>query len=1695
MRDINLMSSSNSSSSSQQQVNASNGNNKFSQSFLVKEISTLRSRLRELDNASPAMNRSGSQSALDISSHGGRRDALDVSTHGGQRQPPQNGDTALVNQLRKELAKVEHEKAEMELTLMNQMSNLAYENQTTIDSLRSRLSQSEKLIETLQSSSTKPAASPKPSTFEVHRLKKSLEEERGLRKVVEEERDALSQEVRQIKEQRDSCEQENAKMRRDIQSMQQQNGVLQWSGPDLSKQVRELEADKRSLQSDLSTATREHQTELAELERRHQSRISSLEKMHEAALFDMERSYQLRLTTVERDHRTQLNQMQSSQEQGSNPLEIDSDKKFDKNQSGTGNLHSRISELESDNEHLSCQIDDLRDQLVKEQARGEELAKALESETDSCNKLWESVQESQERCSLLEQELGNKFESSQSDLQSENEMLTNQIAAIHEQFVSEQEKCSKLQTALQSEKNMNTKLRASLREHQNRYQDLNRSLHRNQSGMGLVNGKIEALEKEKASLMTKLSKLHDELINEQERSNQLQASIDEHKSNIEGQMQGRRQSDAAALETAQYELQSVMNSYQSDVARLERKVQISQEQLAERSRHFQRLEAEINEERKIRKSLAAQLKQLKLANKQPDDETNSNADSCFSTKADHSKCEAEINRLRKENMMLNDELQAQSRDRPVNPAEIEFLRKQNRMLGERAHGLHADEKMELEKLREKTKVMQEELTEMRDMRAASPASTPTRGGNLSVHRRNDQEAELSRLRKQNKALNEELTKLKQQMTSGQDTASSYAGGEALHTEQQQELEYLRGKTQAMEKELKELRKRKEVRSSLPSTPPSRSSSPSTFRQRGQEAELARLKNQNKAMSEELDALKQQLASGRDSSSSNKPCGARNCPVSQPPSSPRRAIQGLAPVSPGRTKAGSPASGGMQTPPLSPPLVRKKTSVNKGSPRTPVRGLVESFERRISRSNSCSSLSSAVAAAASAEDQAQATIAASAFTLAVASAQTQAEGAQSSELDDIRRELDEERATVQELREKLKNESELVHMFRSELAKMEESDSKRAELEQVLEQRERETRRLRAKVSELEHIALEAADMRQAMEAEKVESSHLAQELQQREHETQQLQAKVSELEDIALEAADIRQAMEAETATNTDLRKKLQTETDQVATLRSEFTALRTELSKMEQSETRRVELEKQCHESEDEIQRLRSKVGELEVFLSSVQTLSNGEEEIAKLKGELAQADAARQAFENKLFEDREELERLQSEIAKAEQRLEESQMEVQRLSGELEGLKVLEGKKKQDEELIERLQAELGAAREGLERSLDEVEKMRSDSAADAASNQEGLLEKQKDKEEIERLRSELVVAKEALDINVEEMEKLQKCVKDADTSRMIAVRQSLSNHHEGQLEIEKLKAEIEKEKEANLSKTEEVNRLRSQVEALQQELEDALTYVEELKTIIGNIQTAHDSELQDAQKSEKRTNRSFGAEVDTLKVELTKNQMAKADMQMEYMAKIHDLEASLDALRAEMDMAVHGKASEMDELKQTLARKDDEIRQLQKEREQICSSMNHISSSRKDEMDQLQEELMALTAKTAAQTREIQSLKMQVEEHDFRKSEFERLKERIEELEEELRKAPTRTAGYVNRSDMTILKAENTMLRESIRDLSIERRNLQEKLDALLAEKASSKSTQVLRERNAVLKKEVERLTKRLKKMEHSMTRFTI
>jgi chromosome segregation ATPase len=302
-------------------------------------------------------------------------------------------------------------------------------------------------------------------------------------------------------------------------------------------------------------------------------------------------------------------------------------------------------------------------------------------------------------------------------------------------------------------------------------------------------------------------------------------------------------------------------------------------------------------------------------------------------------------------------------------------------------------------------------------------------------------------------------------------------------------------------------------------------------------------------------------------------------------------------------------------------------------------------------------------------------------------------------------------------------------------------------------------------------------------------------------------------------------------------------------------------------------------------------------------------------------------------------------------------------------------------------------------------------------------------------------------------------------------------------------------------------ELVRLRAQAAALQPELDRALTDIESLQCDVDRLRKALKSEqisslraLQkvgaDDESVSGKDQKGFEREINHLKVELTKTQMSKAELEMEYMTGIKELEAEIEALEVETEEELDEKQKQLDSLKSSLAFKEGEVARLEKEKAQICSSMKNASFSRKDDMEDLQAELMETTVKTTTQAREIQSLKMKIGEYEARKDEDEKkVQDRLEELEGEIDSTRQSSRNQVSREEFVSLRSENNKLRESIRNVTLERRRLQERLDSLVSDKSSSKSVQVLRDRNTTLKKEVEKLTKRLIKMEASITRCAV
>jgi DNA repair exonuclease SbcCD ATPase subunit len=339
----------------------------------------------------------------------------------------------------------------------------------------------------------------------------------------------------------------------------------------------------------------------------------------------------------------------------------------------------------------------------------------------------------------------------------------------------------------------------------------------------------------------------------------------------------------------------------------------------------------------------------------------------------------------------------------------------------------------------------------------------------------------------------------------------------------------------------------------------------------------------------------------------------------------------------------------------------------------------------------------------------------------------------------------------------------------------------------------------------------------------------------------------------------------------------------------------------------------------------------------------------------------------------------------------------------------------------------------------------------------------------------------------------------------------------------EIKRLQSEVtytrdqvtmqDEKKSEEIENDEELVRLRAQVAALQPELDRTLTEIEKLQCEVDRLRVALKSEQLASLQLERKTElerkavcdddsvsvkdqKGYESEINLRMVELTKTQMAKADMEMEYMASIKELETMIEALEVEAEEELNEKQKEVDELRNILSAKEGDIARLETEKTQICSSMKDASFSRKDEMEDLQVELMEATTKTTAQAREIQSLKLKIDNFEFRKTELERKQQdRLRELEDEVDSTREASKSLVSRQEFDDLRADNNNLRDSVRNVTAERRRLEERLDAHVSDKSSSKSVTVLRDRNAALKKEVEKLTKRLKRMEAGITRCAV
>lgn len=273
------------------------------------------------------------------------------------------------------------------------------------------------------------------------------------------------------------------------------------------------------------------------------------------------------------------------------------------------------------------------------------------------------------------------------------------------------------------------------------------------------------------------------------------------------------------------------------------------------------------------------------------------------------------------------------------------------------------------------------------------------------------------------------------------------------------------------------------------------------------------------------------------------------------------------------------------------------------------------------------------------------------------------------------------------------------------------------------------------------------------------------------------------------------------------------------------------------------------------------------------------------------------------------------------------------------------------------------------------------------------------------------------------------------------------------------------------------EHIQRLKDQVTSLEQELSKTLDNVERLTNCLQEKEEMENTVDELARKNVQ----SLHAQINKLQKEMTNKQVEVSEAETENQKKVSALEDLVDALQMEMEESFEEREKEIGLLRNSIEEKEGNILRLEREKEQLVLSMNDMMKTRRAEIDELQSELMEMSTRTANQAREVQTLKLQLEESKYRKDEMDRLRARVTDLGDQL--ASRRHSCGV---DNSALEVEISELRERLLEATAERQIAEDKLRDYVADKGgSSKSIQVLRERNAALKYEVEKLTKKLKK----------
>lgn len=294
--------------------------------------------------------------------------------------------------------------------------------------------------------------------------------------------------------------------------------------------------------------------------------------------------------------------------------------------------------------------------------------------------------------------------------------------------------------------------------------------------------------------------------------------------------------------------------------------------------------------------------------------------------------------------------------------------------------------------------------------------------------------------------------------------------------------------------------------------------------------------------------------------------------------------------------------------------------------------------------------------------------------------------------------------------------------------------------------------------------------------------------------------------------------------------------------------------------------------------------------------------------------------------------------------------------------------------------------------------------------------------------------------------------------------------------------LRAEIDKKVEESerihANDQQEISRLQSELASMEKRLGESLSEIENLRLSLKKREELEQT-VEDLQRQNQHA---LDSQINKLQKELTSARLSESEMEK----RAQSLQKLIESMEVESTKTLESNEATLNETKDLLASKDGIIDRLKKEKEQLVLSMKDMTMSRRDEIDELRNELMEMSTRAANQAREVQTLKVQLEESEYRKEEMDRLRKRVRDLSEEV---TTRSGAANGRGDddrTSELQLENSTLRQRLRDANLSLKLAEDKMRDFVSDKGSSKAMQVLRDRNVTLKFEVEKLTKKLQRL---------